>query len=381
MNSIKFLFCGCLVSLLGCAGSTSTAERGADAEAIRAKASQAYNEQDSGSAVKNVPETTLSHPQVGTAEESHVSLAGMLNPYVCPNADDLRGQGIADDPNSALVIAQKDIAAKIQSVVVAKTDETRKSNVDAFGRETIESSFEANTQVFTQLRNAQDAKPVATLTGAGKYGVVACMSKSDAAKPFLNEANLLQDSVTLALKIFEEQKHPVIKNNAFKAAQEMYARMQLDVALLAGLGVNFENKVKGALDLGQQNYNAFRAQYAFYYKVDDFDQSVQQQRRAVFERLSVKYPVRAAECVNGLLLKLDVSPVACSEGSLGISCTTDLYLTGSNCDGEDYFSLHAKVKGSGRYDVNEAKNRLNDNISRGDWFNEWTQELDKWRLE
>jgi hypothetical protein len=39
------------------------------------------------------------------------------------------------------------------------------------------------------------------------------------------------------------------------------------------------------------------------------------------------------------------------------------------------------VKGSGRYDVNEAKKRLNENVSKGDWFNEWVPELDKWRLE
>jgi hypothetical protein len=92
--------------------------------------------------------------------------------------------------------------------------------------------------------------------------------------------------------------------------------------------------------------------------------------------------VRVADCSNnGLLLKLDVSPESCSEGSLGIACTTTLNLDGSNCDGESYFSVRAKVKGSGRYDVNEAKERLNENISRGDWFNEWAVELDKWRLE
>jgi hypothetical protein len=378
MNTFKLLYCGCLVSLLGCAGTDSAAKRNANADEIRANSSKAYGELEG----KNVQASSENRSQqLQTVVESSVSLSEMLQAHACPNADDLRGQGIADNASSAVTIAQKDIAAKIQSVVIAKTEETRKSNVDAAGNETLQSSFETNTQVITQLQNAQDARSIATLTQAGKFGVVACMTKSDAAKPFVREAALLQDSVKLALKIFEEQKHPIIRNNAFKAASDMYARTLAIGTVLEGLGVKFEDKVKTDFVSEQQKYNEFRSQYAFYYKVDDSDASIMQQRRAVFERISAKYPVRVAECSNGLLLRLDVSPESCSEGSLGIACTTTLNLEGSNCDGESYFSVHAKVKGSGRYDVNEAKERLNENISKGDWFNEWAVELDKWRLE
>jgi hypothetical protein len=377
MNTFKLLSCGCLISLLGCAGSDPAAKPNVNTGDVRANSSKAYSELE-GQNVQATSENGSS--QLQSVAES-VSLSEMLNSHACPNADDLRGQGIADNASSALTIAQKDIAAKIQSVVVAKTEETRKSNVDAAGNETLQSSFETNTQVITQLQNAQDARSIATLTQAGKFGVVACMTKSDAAKPFVREAALLQDSVKLALKIFEEQKHPIIRNNAFKAASDMYARTLAIGTVLEGLGVKFEDKVKTDFVSEQQKYNEFRSQYAFYYKVDDSDASIMQQRRAVFERISAKYPVRVAECSNGLLLRLDVSPESCSEGSLGIACTTTLNLDGSNCDGESYFSVHAKVKGSGRYDVNEAKERLNENISKGDWFNEWAVELDKWRLE
>ena len=381
MNTFKLLYCGCLVSLLGCAGTDSAAKRNANADEIRANSSKAYSELE-GKNVQASSENQSQQSQQSQTVESSVSLSEMLQAHACPNADDLRGQGIADNASSAVTIAQKDIAAKIQSVVIAKTEETRKSNVDAAGNETLQSSFETNTQVITQLQNAQDARSIATLAQGGKYGVVACMTKSDAAKPFIRESALLQDSIKLALKIFEEQKHPVIRNNAFKAASEMYSRTLSIGTLLEGLNVRFENKVKADFESEQQKYNEFRSQYAFYYKVDESDMSVMPQRRAVFERISAKYPVRVADCSNnGLLLKLDVSPESCSEGSLGIACTTTLNLDGSNCDGESYFSVRAKVKGSGRYDVNEAKERLNENISKGDWFNEWAVELDKWRLE
>ena len=381
MKTLKLLYCGCLVSLLGCAGSEPVAKK-SNADEIRARAEKAYSEMDAGETsqnsnsqnanVQNTPQPVV---------ESGVPLMEMLHSNACPNADDLRGQGIADNASSALTIAQKEIAAQIQSVVVAKTEESRRSNVDVAGNETLQSSFESSTQVITKLQNAQDAKPVITLTQAGKYGVVACMQKSDAAKPFIRELGVLQDSVTLALKIFEEQKHPIIKNNAFVAARDMYVRTLSIVSVLEGLGFNQENKVKASFDAEQQKYNDFRSQYAFYYKMDESDAAVLPQRRAVFERISAKYPVRAAACSNGLLLKLDVASTSCSEGSLGVSCTADLNLSGSNCEGEPYFSVRAKVKGSGRYDVNEAKERLNANISNGDWFNDWTSELDKWRLQ
>ena len=378
MKTLKLLYCGCLVSILGCAGSEPVAKN-SNADEIRARAELAYDGMDGGQTVQKSSEKNAPQPQA--VVESGVPLAEMLHSNACPNADDLRGQGIADNASSALTIAQKEIAAQIQSVVVAKTEETRHSNVDVAGNETLRSSFESKTQVITTLQNAQDAKPIITLTQAGKFGVVACMQRSDAAKPFIREANLLQDSVTLALKIFEEQKHPIIKNNAFKAARDMYVQTLSIVSVLEGLGFNQENRVKSSFEAEQQKYNDFRSQYAFYYQMDENDASALQQRRAVFGRISAKYPVRAAQCSNGLLLKLDVAPEVCSEGSLGVSCTTDLNLSGSNCEGEPYFSVHAKVKGNGRYDVNEAKERLNANIANGDWFNEWISELDKWRLQ
>lgn len=383
MKSLKLLYCSCLVSLLGCASSDPVVKQGLDAENVRAAASQAYGEAGTGpaNAASSAQGQSANGLQAQVVVESSVPLSEMLLSHACPNADYLRGQGIADNAGMALTLAKKDISAKIQSVLVAKTEETRQSNVDAAGKESIRSSYESNTQVFTRLQNAQDAKPIVTLTQAGKFGVVACMLKSDAAKPFVKELDVTQDSVALALKIFEEQTHPVIRNNAFKAAMDMYLRTLSIGTILDGLGVVYDNRVKASFESSQQKYNAFRSQYAFYYQMDESDASVLQQRRAVFERISAKYPVRAAVCSNGLLLKLDVSPEECSEGSLGVSCTTELNLSGSNCEGEPYFSVHARVKGNGRYDMNEARTRLYANILNGDWFNEWTVELDKWRLE
>ena len=385
MKSLKLLFCGCLVSLWGCAGSEPAAKRSVNADEIRTQSSQAFDaldgtQESSVPAAQNAVPAAL--PPVTVVDASKGSLSDLLHSYACPNVDDLRGQGIAADANSALTLAQKEIAAKIQSVVVAKTQETRQSNVDAAGNETIQSSFEAKTQVITRLQNAQDAKPVATLTLAGKYGVAACMRKSDAAKPFIKEASLMQDSVALAAKLFEEQKHPIIKNKAFKTLRDVYVRSLAVQEVLDGLGVKSDNQTKSIYESVLQKYNDFRSQYAFYYQDEgSADANAAKQSRLVFERISAKYPVRAAACSNGLLLKLSVSPAVCEEKSLGFSCTASLNLNGSSCDGESYFSLNSKVKGNGRYDSNEAIERLNENISKGNWFDNWRTELSKWSLE
>ena len=385
MKSLKLLFCGGLVTLLGCAGSESAAKHSVNADELRARASHAYDEmepaQSTASLQKNNAQEGASKAGAPVSVEPQVPLSDLLQEYACPNADDLRGMGVADDANAALVMAQKDIAAKIQSVMVAQTEQTRQSNVDAAGFETLTSSFESKTKVITRLQNAQDAKVVASLNIGRKHGVVACMQRSDAARPFIKEASLLQDSVTLAIKTFEEQKHPIVKNNAFKKARELYVRLLAVEDVLYGLGVSAEKDIKPTFDSAQQEYNDFRSRYTFYYQEDNGADESRELRRAVFERISSMYPVRAAECSDGLLLKLNVSPVQCNEKSLGLSCTATLTLNGLSCDGESYFSVNGKVKGNGRYDKNEATERLNQNISNGDWFKDWTNELDKWRLE
>ena len=388
MKFLKLLFCGSVVSVLGCAGSEPAVKRSVNADDVRARASQAYSEGAVQTADESLQKSEVQSKTQDIASNtvsqavSMAPLSELLNSYACPNADDLRGVGIAEDANAALLIAQKDIAAKIQSVVIAQTEQTRSSNVDAAGNETLTSSFEAKTQVITRLQNAQDAKAIATLTQAGKSGVVACMQRADAARPFVKEASLMQDSVTLALKTFEEQKHPIVKNDAFKKARELYVRTLAVEDVLHGLGVNSENSVKAAFDSAQQKYNEFRSQYAFYYQEQSGDDAfIAQQSSSVFERISAKYPVRAAECSNGLMLKLNVSPINCVEKSLGISCSVNLSLNGSSCDGESYFTLNSTVKGSGRYDVKEAQERLNEVVAKGYWFEEWTGELDKWSLK
>jgi hypothetical protein len=381
MKFLKILFCGGLVSFLGCAGSGSTAGHN-DADDIRARAELAYSELDNVALSSSSNTSQDAERPLQTVVDSRFSLVELLQSSTCPDADDLRGVGIAGDASAARVLAQKDIAVQIQSVVAARIEDVRRSDVDADGNEFVQSSLETRTLVLTRLQNAQDAKPIATLNSGDKFGVVACMRRADAARPFIQEFNLLQDSLKLAVKLFEEQKHPLVKNDAFRTAQNAYVRLTDIGSVIKGIGAEFDDNSKLMFESLQQKYSVFRSQYAFYYQLSgDKDALAAQLHRSTFERISERYPVRTAKCTSGLLLKLDISPVDCSEGSLGISCVSDLSLSGSSCEGESYFSLQAKVKGAGRYDTKEAKKRLRENVSKGAWFKEWVIELDKWRLK
>ena len=93
----------------------------------------------------------------------------------------------------------------------------------------------------------------------------AMTSLFDAARPFIQEFNLLQDSLKLAVKLFEEQKHPLVKNDAFRTAQDAFVRLTDIGSVIKGIGAEFDDQSKSMFDSLLQKYSVFRSQYAFYY--------------------------------------------------------------------------------------------------------------------
>lgn len=358
----------------GCAGTTPEPNN----DEVRARAHAAYEEMDGAAPKASAPAL----PSGVTAVPEGETLLGAISKTSCPDVSYLRGQGIADDLNSALVVAQKDISSQIQSALTAKSETSKSQSEDALGNEVIQSSYSMEAQVLTRLENAQDAKATVKMEQSGKFGVVACMLRADAAKPFQDAFTLLQDSVITESKIFAEQNHPMQKINAYKQGKSAFVQLLSVSHVLESLNLPMENKAKDAFVAMQQGYNDFYSQYAFYLqqKASD-DPKIALQNQLLFERLSKNYSVKNTACNNGLNLVTEISPSTCAEGSLGISCTAEINMLGSSCDGEQYFNLHAKVKGNGRYDEKEAQERLDKNISSGDWFNEWQNELNKWRIE
>lgn len=365
------------LALCSCAGSQPE-----DNSAARIKANDAYEnlEKNSQEDVTSGASRTVA-PTAGVAEASQAS---------CPAESGLRGQGVADSYQSALMNAQREIAAQIESTVKSKTETATRSDVDAEGNEIVQSSYAVRSQLLTKLENAQDAKVVFSGEKNGKFSVVACMSYADAALPFQKKFGVLQDSVKLGIALFEKQQHPLQKHEAYKKAKNQFVKMKAVEHILAGLGS--ADAASAAVDSDFERvkaaYNQFRSSFAMYLdaSVADasqgaLDPSVARLQKLIFERVSKNFPVRSGECANGLKLTSVISPAVCSEGSLGVSCTVDLSLQGGSCEGEAYFSLSAKVKGTGRYDQAEAMDRIDKNILEGAWFDDWSKELSRWKLD
>lgn len=363
VSGIVFALCSC-----------SSAPKKSDVNKSRAKAYAAYNELDAADSQGAAP--VQRNLQTVPARKDE--------PASCID-NGLRGKGVADSYQAALLIAQRDIAAQIESSVKSKTEMTQRSEVDAEGNEIVQSSYDVQSRLLTKLENAQDVKVVSSNEKDGQFIVEACMSYDDAAFPFKKKMSGLQDSVKLGISLWKTQTNPVQKNKIYKKTKSRYVNMKAVAHILEGL--NFANPAIASLDSDfeqmKNDYLQFRSNFAMYADASLMGDSLPgpQLKKLIFERISKNFPVRYSACESGLKLSLAVSPAACSEGGFGMSCSVDVTLRGESCDEEIYFNLSSKVKGGGRYDEKEALNRLEKNLSEGSWFDEWARELKKWKFD
>lgn len=360
------------LNLMACAGSKQN-----NNDVVRKKAHSAYDAADLE--FKESPKSSSSFQATILEGNPSVPLLGQLQQVACPEPSSLRGQGIAEDAQAALLLAQKEIASQIQSSVQT-TSKLRRTATEAGGVEKIQSSYQSEFSVVTQLENAQDAKAVAQLQQNGKVGVVACMSRGDAMKPFARRDKALRDSLSLAAQSFAATRHPLEKINLYEIGSQVYSRLQEVDGILESFGLSVsQNDAKQAIDdfaLLRDGFSKFRSEYGIHFVPGEGEYE-----QLAFARLSLAYKFHSGECRNGILLKMEVAGPTCSEGSLGVKCSANLSLSGYSCENEKYFTLFSEVKGNGKYNENEAKDRLMKNIANGDWFDEWKRELDKWVVQ
>lgn len=295
----------------------------------------------------------------------------------CPEAN-LQGSATAEDYDQALDIAITKIAAQIQSSVTASNTAVKREQVSADGQEKIESSFEIQSNVTTQLRNRQDVHVLKTLAREGLVGVVACMSREDAAKPYRQDYQTARDAFVTSMAVLEMTNHPLEKFSNYDKMVEAYATYKSAVQVLESLGFKDgygdieENYAKA-----QENYKEFKSRYKIY-----FEGSLEAEEGSkIFQELSKKVFLQTildSACEVGLVLSLELSDPKCKEGGLGVTCTEVVALNGSSCKGETYFTLGATLKGVGRLDEAEAKSKIVNSIDKGDLLADWLKELERW---
>lgn len=310
-------------------------------------------------------------------EPTLVPLGEELRMQRCPEAN-LQGTATAEDYDHALDIAVTKIAVQIQSSVTASNTAVKREQVNANGRDNVESSFEIQSNVSTQLRNRQDVHVQKTLARDGLVGVVACMSREDAAKPYRQDYQTARDALVSSMAVLQMTSHPLEKFSNYDKMVEAYATYKSSVQILESLGFkdgygDIEEKYMKA----QESYNEFKGRYKIYFEgaLDAEEGS------RIFQELSKKIHMQTildTACEVGLVLSLELSDPKCKEGGLGISCTEVVALNGNSCTGETYFTLGATLKGVGRFDEAEAKSKIVNSIEKGNILADWFKELGRW---
>lgn len=319
-------------------------------------------------------------PSVGMLPSSQVPKATLMQElklHSCPEGQ-LQGIGTAEDYDQAFGFAVTKIAQQIQSSVTAANTSIVREDMSSDGDESLRSSYEMKSRVSVQLRNLQDVHPLTTLTRDGMTGVVACMSREDAAKPYRQDYQSARDALISAMAVLDVTTHPLEKFSNYDIMVDAYKKYKAAVHILESIGFDdgygdIEENYKKSLE----GYNAFKSRYKIYY-----DGSLDaEEATKIFQELSKKVFLQTmmdTACEIGLVLSLELTEPKCKEGGLGVTCTEVVALNGSSCAGETYFTLGATLKGVGRFDESEAKSKIVNSIEKGDLLTEWMKELNRW---
>ncbi|WP_295037410.1 hypothetical protein [uncultured Fibrobacter sp.] len=314
--------------------------------------------------------------QPSVAQAPKVPVSQELNAIACSEGE-LRGSGLAGGYDQALSYAVSQIATQIQSSVVSTSVMQTRSDVSASGNEEISSSFDRKSQVQAEIRNRQDVHVRETIAHDGVVGVVACMSRADAAKPFREDYLGARDALVAAVAVLSVTSHPLDKFGSYEKVTAAYSKYRAALQVLSSLGFNETSaEVEDGYAKAVENYIGFRSKYKVY--IDGAFES--EEGKILFEQISgdVKLQSREDSCDVGLVLELEISAPSCKEGALGVSCTEVVALNGKSCKGETYFTLGGTLKGIGRSDENEAKAKLLKSASKNDFVADWKKEISRW---
>lgn len=305
-----------------------------------------------------------------------MSVSEELGYISCPEGD-LRGAGVANDYEQALNLAVSQIAVQIQSSVVSISSVQKSSDIAANGDETIVSSYAHESQVSSEIRNRQDVRVFERISRDDDVGVIACMSRTSAAKPYREDLQKNVNELISAIAVLSSTKHPLQMFENYEKMVHAYDKHRETLLVLQSLGFrdNVPELDKNYAD-AVAKFVDFRSKYKVYISgAIDSDEG-----KILFERISdgIKIQSLADSCEVGVVLNLEFSPINCKEGTLGISCSESVALHGKSCHGESYFTLGGSIKGIGRKDADEAKAKLLKNAEKSEFVTEWKKEINRW---
>jgi Predicted metal-dependent RNase, consists of a metallo-beta-lactamase domain and an RNA-binding KH domain len=292
----------------------------------------------------------------------------------CPTGY-IRGSGIGESEREAMTKARADISSQIKLSITFASEQYEKQFLSE-NKEILEMEFNSQVKQATELLNAQDARLQSTKIVGDKIGVVACMSREDAAKPYLSELRQINDSLSIAIKTVLAQEHPRTKKEIAKVAENLRMRQIMAVQVLQGLGKHEELQENESYEKMIRNYGEFSSKFKIIWSGGD-----EQISQALASKISSRYKIETGTCTYGLKL-IPVSPEAFCENnsSYGPQCSFLPALEGRSCTDELYFTLRGQmVRGTGINDYNEAMRKLLAIIPNAPFWQKWFEELDRYK--
>ena len=300
----------------------------------------------------------------------------------CPQGESLYGSGLAGSYQTALMLSQRDIAKQIDSLAKSGVDKNAGMNIEQ--REMVDASFAVQLQFLSRLENPENVRVDSSVENAGKFTVKSCMAKANAAIPFKKKYATFGDSLEKLVKVLDGLEKPLEKNNAYKDVKNVYVRMIALRRILSSLGTTVDGAADSVFARVNRENNAMIGSYSFFYKkqarpsdTPDSDKI----QMLVFSRIARDYKVRQVGCGVGVNLVLDIFPLACEAANVGTVCSADIHLKGETCQGEQAFELNSKVTAMGAGSEQEVMESLGQEVSGGNWFEEWRKDLNKWSLK
>jgi hypothetical protein len=284
------------------------------------------------------------------------------------------GFGIGENDGEALSIAHSELAKQINSSVKVTTERTV-SQQKLNENENISSIYESRAVMESVLSNASDARIVHKKQSGSKTGITVCISKENAAKPYVQRQSLLQDSLEFTAASVLNATRPKQKSEARSKASVLWIRMLANNDLLKSWGFGSDiSRAKDLHDSVENNYKDYCKNMKIYW-----EDSGNECSDASFAVLSKIAKLEKSGCASGLKLSFACAE-KCKSVSYGMECSFEPSLAIGTCEGERYSLLRAKepVTGFDMHSASRAMENLAENLPKAAFFSEWEKEINEW---
>lgn len=96
-----------------------------------------------------------------------------------------------------------------------------------------------------------------------------------------------------------------------------------------------------------------------------------------------KIPLKNGTCISGVMVQIEAKEPSCVKGSIGLVCSVDASLRGTDCKSGKKVNLKGSIKGMDRYKEETALRQMWKRFDEGspDFLNEWKDKLKPWMAE